>query len=210
MSGIKERPIIFPGEMVRAILAGKKTQTRQVVKLRSLPDVFIYRQTDTPDVFTWVYTHPHGDFKCLFGIEGDLLWVKEKFRLVDFEYADNWHASVQYAADMARGPRLHNLNGDSGIKTGWRSGWHSPSHMTRAVSRITLEITNIRVERVKDIHMNEMRAEGVIPEGVNEGQWQQWQREFFIPAWNKPRAKRGYGWETNPRVWAVSFRRIGL
>jgi hypothetical protein len=164
---IKERPIIFFGKAVRAILEGKKTQTRRAVKQRLLPDVFIYRQTNISDVFTWVYTHLHGNFKCPFGIEGDLLWVKEKFRLVDFLYTDNWNATVQYAADMAHGPRLHGLNASSA-----KAGWRSPSRMTRAMSRILLEITNIHVERVEEM--------------------------------------RTGGWETNPWVWAVSFRRMNL
>jgi hypothetical protein len=228
---MKEHPILFSGEMVRAILAGRKTVTRRVIKPQ--PDIdtdtrWRYDGIDAEDGGHWIELlssdgMPTEKYKCVadkcpYGEVGDRLWVREKFRLVDFEYVDDWNASVQCGADMELGPRLHDLDDDSGIKTGWRPSIHMP----RAASRITLEITDVRVERLQDITEDDAISEGMLlyhewetaeyKKVVNEAHENGTKpplgfspRQRFIHLWDALYAKRGYGWNTNPYVWVISF-----
>ncbi|HEU5088199.1 MAG TPA: hypothetical protein VFT99_12165 [Roseiflexaceae bacterium] len=139
---MKERPILFSGPMVRAIFAGQKTQTRRVVKALSIdhPDSSYAAQLD--------FERIHGGVLesillggCPYGQPGDRLWVRET-------WTENAMGELLYKADW------------SGFEaTGM--GWKSSIHMPRAASRITLEITGVRVERIQDISEADAVAEGV-------------------------------------------------
>jgi hypothetical protein len=166
---MKERPIIFNSEMVRAILDGRKTQTRRVIKPQPGD---IHR-----DLLRINY-------HCPYGQPGDHLWVRETFQI-----DDNYPDMVFYKAD--------DLAGHISTK------WNSPIYMPRCDSRITLEITNRRVERVQDITEEDAMAEGVGRiAGLGE------YRQCFKNLWDSINKKRDYGWDTNPYVWVIEFKRI--
>jgi hypothetical protein len=220
---MKERPMIFSGPMVRAILDGKKTQTRRVVKPRQTtpktPPLTMEpwivdgeQQTYDDGIPLWIGTHPDYPtvdkwFACDYGQPGDRLWVREMWAVYG-EFKDG--TGYCYRAD--------------GDKSGVR--WRSPIYMPRALSRITLEITDVRVERVQGLSEADARAEGVgatvrarllgVPdeEAVSVDPDPQFQfpalhRNSFATVWNTINGWRpGCAWQDNPWVWVVSFKRV--
>ena len=197
---MKERPILFSGPMVRAILEGRKTQTRRVLN----PQPTAWESNDA--FLTWA-KNPNGDspmtlshFAGLspYGQAGDQLWVRETFWPRPFrtprdmrEGADTWPA-VFYDADKP----------DADCLQGW--GWkRKPSiFLPRALSRIGLEITNVRVERLRDISEQDARSEGMLTTGVGA-------RASFMVGWDSINGKRkGCTWSDNPWVWVIEFKRV--
>jgi hypothetical protein len=175
---VKERPILFSGPMVRAILEGRKTQTRRVIKPQ-------------PEIGGAYWRTPGGaigrDVKpkyCPYGRPGDLLWVRETWAInIGAEPGESIYA---YRADRER-------PGD----------WKPSIHMPRKASRLLLRITDVRVQRVQEISDAEAIAEGCVPvwdAGVTP-------RDAFAELWDDINAPRDHGWESNPWVWAISFER---
>jgi len=178
---VKERPILFSGPMVRAILEGRKTQTRRMVK----PQPAIA----TPGCFDVT--------KCPYGVVGDCIWVRETWARI--------HDGILHKLDPEPDIRTPHGNGWSTVYRAdgepyhWSDygvPWRPSIHMPRWASRITLEIVSIRVERLQDI-----REEGASAEGVDWGT----RRVFaFRDLWDSI-----YGnWDANPWVWVVEFRRV--
>ncbi len=199
---MRERPILFSGSMVEAILDGRKTQTRRVIHPQ--PDECIwfdvqptpYRHVINPQQPNVVHKNI---IKCPYGKVGDSLWVRETWCLdIEDPYVipktQPLGVEIFYRADGEI------LMGDQ-ICT---SVWKPPIFMPRWASRITLEITNIRVERVKDISARDVIAEGVWDKTHTLGDLN-WQREW-IEKWNAVNKKRGYDWDSNPWVWVLEFR----
>lgn len=212
---MRERPILFSGPMVAALLAGRKTVTRRMAK-----DV----TGDT--VPYWPGWKHDGDFvrpeHCPYGQPGDRLWVRETWRAWALVGAgDLWR--VQYAADEAH----RDLVVGDVIPTDWEcpracARGNAPGiHMPRWASRLTLEVTSVRVERLHDITEEDARAEGVErhPEPFTSG-WRNYEpspafesvayhaaaRESFASLW---RAINGIeSWDSNPYVWRIEFRRV--
>ncbi len=206
----KERPILFSGPMVRAIIEGRKTQTRRVLKPQpSCPATMFDYDYRGRAVCIWPADHvteeglrPDYFAACPYGRVGDRLWVREAWwqppiitsKLLR-EGADTW-PKAGYAAD-----------GDTQYEVlGWKK---RPSiHMPRWASRITLEITDIRVQRVREISDMDAMAEGV-----------EWNRgpcraghtnpiSAFKSLWDSINSKRCFGWEVNPWAWAITFKRV--
>lgn len=211
--GPKERPILFSGEMVRAILEGRKTQTRRVVKHNLVVPPQEFRVANGPLWWRWFSEPNTGLIRSPYGQPGDRLWVRETWQAVhfskDFEtgYVDDIYEakvipksdddgwwSPQYAADK------HHQNHPEDRGFGWRPSIHMP----RWASRITLEVTSIRVERLQDISEEDARTEGVKPD---EESSLYTYRDAFSFLWESLNAARGYSWESNPFVWVVEFRR---
>jgi hypothetical protein len=96
---------------------------------------------------------------------------------------------------------------DWGVVTTKEIKWRPSIHMPKEAARLFLEVTDARIERVQEILINGMLAEGCVPEGVKGGQWQQWQRDYFMPLWDTLYARRGHPWENNPWVWVYEFMR---
>lgn len=165
---MKERPIIFSGEMVRAILAGRKTQTRRVIKPQ-------------PVIQDGVAFFKTGQ-RCPYGQIGDRMWVREA-----------WIRNSGVPAYRADDPSW----------PGETPKWKPSIHMPRWASRITLEIVNVRVERLQDITVGDAWAEGCPNSDVNVIP------DWFIPLWAGINAARGNGWDDNPWVWAIEFKRVG-
>ena len=202
---IKERPIIFSGLMVRAILEGRKSQTRRMKGLELLneqPD----RWRREGDIFAF-----DGGFeylavpKCPYGVPGDRLWVRESFFIPDAPYkAKNSHL-VSYKADETNQPALQ------------YTGWRPSIHMPRWASRITLEIVTIRVERVQKISETDAVAEGIEPDGpVNWDDltscWRNYDPHETAAYWNSPRDSFHSLWSAingaDSWVWVLDFKRV--
>lgn len=211
-----DRPILFTGPMVRAILDGRKTVTRRLVTGH---DVIEERDDGTP----WPYctTWSHGDDgspwqACPYGVPGDRLWVKETFaERVDIDGKD--------PAQRARAKHylMFKANGDDprdpdNFHTWGR--WRSPRYMPRWASRITIDVISVRVERLHAITEEDARAEGVRELPLQEGQAGAWWTAdpsaslaapdpvlAFCKLWDSLNAKRA-PWASDPWVWRVEFR----
>lgn len=199
---VQERPILFSGPMVRAILDGRKTQTRRVVKPQSLVG------------------HCGGGVvtKCPYGGTSDRLWVRETWAArLDQDHVrpnDLPRGTVGYWAD---GPARCCNTGCPGA-----AGKVRPSiFMPRWASRITLEITGVRIQRVQKISEEDAEAEGIdIVIDQHRSPWcasagsdgcacgGKSNREHFALLWDSINAKRGFGWDVNPWVWVVEFKRV--
>ena len=184
---MKERPILFSGQMVRAILDGRKTMTRRVVD-RDWWDVC------EKGTGGYIECNDSGILKCKYGQPEDRLWVRETFvpHLCCGMHAEEIH----YRADGESCP----IDGTT-IKR-----WKPSIFMPRWASRITLEITSVRVERLKDISEADAEAEGVCPNG-NQFYPKDQYKWAFRDLWDSINSARGYGWDVNPWVWVIEFRR---
>lgn len=216
-----ERPIIFNGDMVRAILRGEKTQTRRPVKPQPvfLPDALPPRWRWKSRRFIAEWVDMAGglgmqDF-CPFGQPYDRLWGRETWRLADPDGDDAVSEDVY-------GPYAPFVGANGSRKIRWRviyratspeshpkygkALWTPSIHMPRWASRITLEITDVRVERVQDITADEAIKEGVVDPIM--GTYGLSPKTVFRDMWNDIYAERGLGWNENPWVWAITFRRV--
>lgn len=182
---MKERPILFSAEMVRAILENRKSVTRRVIKTDHtlLDDPNILPATIEAYKTAWVKTCPYGQ-------PGDRLWVRETWA-DSFASDDDSHNGYVYAATN-HGPEPRR--------------WRPSILMPRLASRITLEITGVRVERVQDITEEDAMVEGFKALHVVFSHGPSY-RDTFIEYWNLLNAKRGYGWDANPFVWVIEFKR---
>lgn len=209
MSVIKERPILFSAPMVRAILEGRKTVTRREIKpsMRSADTQFELHQQENG---SWLPLHTFDEscmddqgtehpIKCPYGQPGDRLWVRETFKS-SADCRPPVAESFIYAAD---------LNSDG--RTKWAARWKPSIHMPRIASRILLEITDVRVERLQDISRADIRAEGLqCPPELASDDVSPNYRDWYPAAWRDLwESINGPGsWDANPWCWAVSFRRI--
>lgn len=230
---MKERPVIFSGPMIRAILDGTKTQTRRVMKPQpissqlwgygipnSLPTHFCVHAR-WPQPYALQLKHfDAGDpwLPCPYGKPGDRLWVRET------------HAPLYCDHEDGEPPVIYRADGEIENAT-----WTPSIHMRREYSRITLEICSVRVERLQDISEEDAIAEGIVSYSYRtrygRGKWQDRigyslagslcedkptvQEEFCASTargsykllWNSIYGKK-HPWESNCWVWVISFRRI--
>ena len=199
----RERPILFSGPMVRAILEGRKTQTRRPIKVDD-----IYTTVDDTDgkPFAW-QSDECGDWyemPCPFGKPGDLLWVRETWQMFRV-YEDTWNGG--YEADLWDGPIPRERPNHAWVTyaaddPGGRP-WRPSIHMPRWASRITLRITNIRIERLCDISVDGAFAEGV--EAAIDHDGPMCYLAEFQRLWDAMHSKRGLRWNANPWVWVMEF-----
>jgi hypothetical protein len=230
-----DRPIIFGTEMVRAILDGRKTQTRRIMKIQPPPDalvtvehyhpIVIDRRGDTQpgkEIFGALWDNGDQGLRCRYGQPGDHLWVRETWAR---------HASgVDYAADFAA------------ISRPQAGPWRPSIHMPRWASRITLRIKDIRVERLQDISEDDATAEGCEARPFPGPWWQGYRdlgdgelfhqqaigetppdwmiepKQMPPTPWLDRSARDGFqsiwmglhgpnAWEANPWVWVINFER---
>lgn len=221
-SELKERPIIMSAESVRAILEGHKTQTSRVIKPRYKQDEYGFNVVSRPATGErWVEKTDEdgGDFEdgtrivpCPYGNIGERLWLKETWGVgCRPDPYSGWVDGIEYKADEAYLDDIESLPlrviDDQDLDKYQRAGWNSPMFMPRWASRITLEITDIRVERVQDITPEDAIAEGMPIPYVSRDEYEP--ISMYRELWQKLNAKRGYSWESNPWVWVVSFRVVG-
>jgi hypothetical protein len=233
----KERPILFSGPMVRAILDGRKTQTRRVVKCAGLDPhrdrierwdedrgAFRPRASDEAVERQFVTTFPLPT-RCPYGAPGDRLWVRETWAAFTApEYWSGESDEITCSPAEMRGDFWH-LDRDTSIV--FRANglaapdrWRPAIHMPRWASRLNLLVTAVRVERLQSITTADIEAEGVLDDAYHDA------REHFLAAsggepavgptprsqwvrvWDAINGKRA-PWAANPWVWVVEFRRLG-
>lgn len=194
---MKERPILLSAPMVSAILAGTKTQTRRVVA-----DQWLYH-LDEPGERERLLQN------CRYGQPGDRLWVRETWNWFD---PAELHASRRgarapftgcqgarqiewVAAYAADGPLSH-------VKDGARALWRPSIHMPRWASRIDLDVTAVRVERLQDISRGDAMAEGCPFPNIAQGHDP---RQWYADLWKQ--IYDASSWDANPWVWVIEFER---
>lgn len=195
---MKERPVLFNAEMVRAILDGRKTQTRRIL---------VTRPTNHYDGFTFEAGkhHPHivrggvtlvssEGISCPFGQVGDRLWVRETFRLFD-KYQECGCSDFPCNCPSHGAPIYRASHNDCEDK------WTPSIHMPRTACRLVLEITGVRVERLRSMSQQDARAEGVIaasgPMEAGLAFRQLWESIYGADSW-----------QANPWVWVIEFKRL--
>jgi hypothetical protein len=207
---MRERPILLSGPLVRAILEGRKTQTRRPVKADGIADAVTghfypsiglaqFRRADGRDSLP---------LRCPYGVPGDQLWVRETWHTdqPDLEAARAQHEDVMSASPIYyRESEVVRQNPHAG----WR--WRPSIHMPRWVSRINLEVTEVRVERLQAITEEDAKAEGLacdptMPEGTDKRPTNRTRRGSFALLWDSIYAAAP--WHQSPWVWVVSFRRL--
>lgn len=190
---MKERPILFSTPMVQAILEGRKTMTRRVVKPQPINSDYWTAQSNA--FYPNTNSAEPKILRCPHGQVGDRLWCKETYSLTDL--------GVIYKANMD--------DADMRLFGSTNRKWKPSIFMPRKFSRITLEITNIRVERLQDITEKDAIKEGVPPFSPNGMAVSSTiPRKQFCVLWNSINSDRGYSWESNPWVWVIEFvREVG-
>lgn len=209
------KPILFNTEMVRALLDGRKTCTRRVVKTRR-KDACGFYVTKRPDgSFTGVYEYDEDG--RMFENQlippykpGDILYVRETW-----DYLEGWKIGDSGIA----GQYFYRADGDH-RPVSWRGPWQSSVHMSREAARIWLLVTDVRVERLQDITDEQAKREGIqydeCPTGFTWKQETDMHNCYTTPIgamqalWNstiKESDLDRYGWEANPWVWVIEFER---
>jgi len=188
---MKDRPILFSGPMVSAILDGRKTQTRRVIKPQPVKIDGGVPYRDPPK---WGNGKPGtAIYRCPYGMRGDRLWVRETFCRIDGgDYAYKSTDAQDADAERCR------------LEYGYK--WTPSIFMPRWASRITLEIVSMHVERVQEIDEADAKAEGCERRGPNDQHGDERSYyEGYRELWDSINAKRGYGWDKNPYVWVIEF-----
>ena len=227
---MKERPILFKGAMVRAILSGHKTQTRRVVKPQPQISEHGYLAGEwlgkpflscgEPLLLPTLEDMP---LECPYGQVGDLLYVRETFCYV---HPDEWHGHVAtcpsaekwpgHPEDWEMGSRNFGIafaadgDGESQL-IGENVRWRPSIHMPKWASRLWLRVVDVQVERLQDISSEDALAEGIRPiadRKYTSGDDAADNSSRFQWLWNRINTERGYSWESNPFVWVVEFERV--
>ncbi|WP_046111783.1 hypothetical protein [Aquincola tertiaricarbonis] len=215
---MKERGILFSAPMVRALLAGTKTQTRRLVKPPPThfvggPGVIDSHGKPVPRAPAVDDGVSSREIVCPYGVPGDRLWVRETWA---------HHVQAQAAARDEDGPFVYAADGPSALEHRLQTKWTPGIYMFRWASRITLEITDVRVERLQDISEADAWAEGCVrgalddngdpfpaeephSSGVGMRGWDT-ARDWYADLWEEI---NGAGsWDTNPWVWVLSVGRV--
>ena len=187
------KPILFNKEMVRAILDGRKTCTRRIIKAEKVDNVLNSpARKSNPDI-------PDAQFiKCLVDMKyepGDILYVRETWYKSPLRY--------MYRADYSNTEQFYTDGKEVNIK------WHPSIHMSKEAARIWLRVTDVRVERLQDITIDDIRGEGLSSVAVHAGDMEIALEEWKM-LWNSTIKKSDidrYGWDANPWVWAIEFER---
>jgi len=224
---MKERGIIFTGESVRAIIAGRKTQTRRVMTSRPEEYSDIRVEAFSParadrngelfaskEIFGAYSTDGEWGLACPYGAPGDRLWVRETWcRAYDLD-TEQPVEPPQYLYRATEDRHVVHYEGGENQDGTERSPWRSPLLMPRLASRLTLEVVAVRVERVQEISEAGAEAEGADPiedgEMYPDGTSNRWlsYRDGFRNGWDRINGKRpGCAWSDNPWVWVVEFRK---
>lgn len=217
---MKERGIIFSSEMVRAILDGRKTQMRRIMKPQPTPCDYVDERGKARGGHQWpsnifrTMLHVEGELQngdggwkglvgdaCPFGDVEDRIWVRE-----------TWQCGLCTESTFA----YKATHKPSDLEEGWNEKikWRPSSQMPRWASRILLEITGVRVERLQDINEEDAVAEGVAP--LRGGYWKHYQPDWtqhqlsargsFVTLWNSINGVDA--WYKNPWMWVIEFKQI--
>ncbi|WP_144372596.1 hypothetical protein [Vogesella urethralis] len=200
---MKERPILFSGAMIRAILAGQKTQMRRVMKNPPTPSAHFpwlgVKSLRGTHSFVYPNALPEILAECPYGQPGDRLWAREAWRLPSIFNAPSCclfaHSLALHAADGRSNPACTHQN---------------TMLMPRWASRILLEITDVRIERLQDIDSADALAEGVkhCEDLLDADAHWYAPEELYSMLWTVRHGWGEHGWNANPWVWVVEFKRV--
>ncbi len=205
--------MIFNGEMVRALLDGRKTQTRRALSDRQLKMISV--AADVGECYPLESGQNHENSQsyyrewCPFGAIGDRIWVRETFQgpLFDFDLMDSYCKDPTpferpefcvYKADGAPAPEFYDADDELHCR------WRPSIHMPRWASRILLEITNVRVERLQEITLGDICKEigcGLYDFRPATHGFQAWE-ELWQSIYGED------SWKANPWVWVIEFKRV--
>jgi len=204
-----DHPILFSGPMVRPILDGTKTQTRRVVRTRLENNTRV-----GPCAHQAHIASPEALDHCPYGVPGDRLWVREKWALIPKE------RPAGYFVPGSRYFNRHAWYWADNDKPTWGGNWKPSIHMPKKFCRLWLEVTDVRVQRVQEISEEDAITEGVRVTEAHRMNAQLFAecrpdlppiapaQQAFCELWDSINAKRGYPRDSNPWVWAISFKRI--
>lgn len=203
--------------MVRAILAGNKTQTRRVIRFpKGLSPHWYHGPTDDGlhDFMFGAIDQANrmaidwSEFVKAPYKPGDVLWVRETWKPQDYQFIDGmWNCAIVYKAGGMEG-RVYWPDGTDSIYE--RCGiWRPSIHMPREAARLFLRVTDVRVEKLQSITDEDGKREGAcgLCYDAETGE-EDYDITLFKVLWDGLNAKRGYGWATNPWVWVIAFERI--
>ena len=232
MPEIKERPILFSAPMVRAILEGRKTVTRRVVKGGQIPTEDASVPVGGPRWSAIGQRDPRYGFcvhgttevecaqelakfgRCPYGKPGERLWVRETFGLQVRHYGGGAGEHIVYRATNPDAIYCKSAEGRE-----YPVKWKPSIHMPRHSSRILLQITGVRVKRLQDISDKEIEAEGVDLDALADGQDRYDMchtgsgadgRPTLRTAWRHLWESNGGDWDTNPWIWIIEFQKISI
>ncbi len=217
---MKERPILFNAAMVRAILSGSKSQTRRAMKPQppefvrvrlgsnSLEHHFFDDGRDGEVARNWLDRNILS--LCPYGQVGDRLWVRETW-MPDAPRDGTWPHTSFYGckgSSLSMIPMVYRRPKHCLFRSTWSgaelTGWKPSIHMPRWASRITLEITGVRVEKLQDISRGDAMAEGCPFPNMQDGEDP---RQWYADLWESINGKGS--WSANPWVWVIEFSRVG-
>ncbi|EJD6999675.1 TPA: hypothetical protein MAK17_001904 [Klebsiella pneumoniae] len=209
---MKERGMIFNGEMVRAILDGRKTQTRRPIKWKQTRFTEIGEREDGSK-WPWSEDAEHAcDFwhPCPFGAVGDRIWVRETFAALEPGSYEQVKPQDGHCQDLRYAATDRLAKSDADIR-GYK--WVPSIHMPRWASRILLEITDVRVERLNSISQEDAQAEGLELTGwrptysdPDSGGEVMTPYDNFAELWSSIYGDES--WQANPWVWVIKFKRV--
>ena len=212
---MKERGMIFNGEMVRAILDGRKTQTRRIIKDCTVGRDQISKFIQIEKKFIGCYPEDVPELIrvcCPYGVPGDRIWVREAFR-VHSRATDV--ATLVYKASERNSwtEQTHRVPVAVCNKPATPEKWTPSLHMPRWASRILLEITGVRVERLNSISQEDAQAEGLELTGwrptysdPDSGGEVMTPYDNFAQLWESIYGEES--WKANPWVWVIEFKRV--
>lgn len=213
---MKETGLPFKAEMVCAILDGRKTQTRRIVKGQEFwgaaavqahqMDSGVWRIEGAKQINAKLHDNAvtFVDVKCPFGKVGDRIWVRETWQHSNYPYGPfDKSCDVFYRADYLND--VHGPDGELSPEGRYRF-WNPSIHMPRAASRILLEITDIRIERLQEISVEDAEAEGCkAPHALVMELGCRASPQIFADVWQST----GGDWDANPWVWVIEFQKLG-
>lgn len=205
---MKEIPILFSTPMVKAILDGRKSQTRRIVKLPKgdYPNSWIGGKLENNIALFYNSTNDRSaDIKCPYGKPGDILWVRETYSVLEPEHIISGKRADRfvYKADMKTNEAEETRR--EYIKMGYPYQWKSSRFMPREACRIKLLIEDIGVEKLKDISDEDCQAEGLTAPFITDHPKGGWYVAYKT-LWESINGKGS--WDANPFVWVIKFKKI--
>jgi len=222
------KPIIFNTEMVQAVLDGRKTQTRRVIKPQPVKEGVFWRLGHAiwsmDDRVTPLYGHSL--YNRMPYKPDDVLWVRETWGIGTRPCPFNgWKDGVEFRADEAfladeyEDLPLYHVDSEKLYKyfENPPKGWKPSIHMPKEVARIFLKVTGVRLERLQAITKEDVWNEGIVMEPFYHQEPEyydqrhmiglEYEQSVFAGMWDSINDKRGFGWESNPWVWVIEFER---